>query len=94
MAEIKKASKTSSISKTQEYLSRAFQDVTRGMPLAQRVLWNNPTPKELEGAQHYKWQVEMAHLCHEMNFNPPYMIPKLVADCNKLIDDIKQARRG
>jgi len=94
MAEIKNASKSSSVNKTQEYLNRAFQDATRGLPLAQRVLWKNPTPRELEGAQHYQWQVEMAHLYNEMSFNPPYMIPKLVADCNKLIDDIKQHRRG
>lgn len=80
--------------KTLEYLNRAFQEVTRGMPLAQKIRWVDPSDREVEGQHHYEWQVNMAHFVNEIINSPQYLTPKLVADCNKMIDDIKVHRRS
>jgi hypothetical protein len=84
--------KVASVSKTVEYLNRAFQEATRGMPLAQRVTWVNPTERELEGKRHYDWQVEVAYMINTINGGPSYIVPKMVADCNRLIDEVKAHR--
>ena len=80
--------------KTQEYLNRAFQESTRGLPMAQVIRWKDPTDREIEGQRHYKWQVDMAYFLHDIANSPQYAAPKLVADCNKLIADIKTYRAG
>lgn len=81
-------------SKTLEYLNRSFQENTRGLPLAQKIRWADPFDREVEGQKHYEWQVNMAYFVNEIANSPQYLIPKLVADCNKMIDDIKAYRKA
>jgi hypothetical protein len=85
---------THGVSKTIDYLNRAFQEVTRGLPLAQRILWENPTDREVEGLQHYKWQKDFAYMMDDIQRGAPYIVPKMVADCNKLIESIKVVRQA
>jgi hypothetical protein len=76
--------------KTIEYLSRAFQGATRGFPVAQRVQWENPTTREKDGERLMKWQTEMAYMVNNIQRGPSYIVPKTVADCNKLIEEIRE----
>ena len=80
--------------KTLEYLRRSFQEAVRGLPLAQAIRWKDPTDRELEGEKHYNWQVNMAYFEHEITNSPPYIITKLVAECNSMIDGIKAYRKS
>lgn len=102
MAEQKEA-KVINVSKTVEYLNRVFQEACRGLPLAQVagnfnakagkvVRWENPSDREVEGERHLQWQVDMAHMINDIQRSPGYFVPKIVADCNKLIEDVKAYR--
>ena len=80
------------ISKTLDYLNRSFQIATRGLPLAQKIRWENPTAREQEGERHYNWQADFAYLLREIGVSPAYFFPKLVTDANQLIEEISKAR--
>lgn len=104
MAEQREA-KVINVSKTVEYLNRAFQEACRGLPLAQvagnykekagvkRVVrWTDPTERELDAQRHHNWQVDMAYMINDIQRGPSYIVPKVIADCNKLIEDVRQYR--
>lgn len=38
----------------------------------------------------YLWQVEFCYLVSEIVRGPKYIIPKIIADANELVDEIKQ----
>lgn len=38
----------------------------------------------------YVWQVEFCYLINEILRGPKYIVPKIIADANELIDEIKQ----
>jgi hypothetical protein len=80
------------VSKTVDYLNRSFQEASRGLPLAQLARWKDPSARELEGERHYKYQVEMAYFIDNIKRGPSYMVPKLISDCNRLIEDVKSEK--
>lgn len=80
------------VHKTVDYLNRSFQEASRGLPLAQLARWKDPSARELEGERHYNYQVEMAYFIDNIKRGPSYMVPKLISDCNRLIEDVKSEK--
>lgn len=103
MAE-QKENKPINITKTVEYLNRTFQEACKGLAVAQKtanfntktneyVSWKTVSEREKESQQHYDWQVEMAYLIDEIQRGPTYIVAKLIADANKLIETVQQYKK-
>lgn len=59
------------------YLNHAFAKATQKMG-----------SKNAKGTELYDKQVEFCYMIDEIQRGPQYIIPKVIAECNKMIDDL------
>ena len=60
-----------------KYLNHAFSKATQQFG-----------SKNIKGTRLYDHQVDFCYLIDGIKRGPTYMVPKVIAECNKLIDDI------
>ncbi len=68
------------------YLSHAFSKATQGKGKAIRAI--NPETNKVERTPLYMWQVEFCYMIDLIQRGPSYIVPKVIADANDLIERI------
>ena len=66
-----------------KYLNHAFSKATQGMGY-----------KNVKGTELYDHQVNFCYLIDNIHRGPKYMVPKVIAEANTLIDEIVESRNA
>lgn len=103
MAYNKDRDKEINIEQVVRYLTNAFSKATHGMGRATRHYvtqnWKRDndghftvavplTTPHIEQTKLYGIQVNFAYMINDIQTGPKYLIPKVISDCNRMIDSI------
>lgn len=89
--ETKEQQKEIDISRVVSHLNHLFAEaIARFERPVSPYSFSEGTVSERESNSTYRWQVKFCYLLNEIVRGPKYIVPKIIADANELIDEIKQ----
>lgn len=79
------------VNQSVRYLNAAFARATQGLGKAVRI--KDKDKNKYVTTRLYDAQVDFCYMVNEITRGPKYFVPKLIADCNKMIEQLQSEPR-